>query len=277
MWPAEDLFGGTEFIFVLCPLQRKWRVLTTGPPRNSQNCCDFWQITSFFFLSVYVIPCHKSFIFFQDMLERSTLICEAGEPGEHTVDRTSLLIWLQNIKMPMTGWKGAFRDILLNSKFPDMLLEPTTISAWGLVSELNCEYVSHICQLLGVVWSLQVLGGRSWASVYRPSCLLPLAASSIPNPSSSTEIKAAPSTIQSHCWKSHSDAAASCWLGLGVVPGQRFRKGKLPKAGLSLWSRRCPWLASILRARRAASMDGDSASSQNCWAKTWRLCSERRG
>ena len=199
----------------------------------------------------------------------------------------------------MTGWKGAFRDILLNSKFPDMLLEPTTISAWGLVSELNCEYVSHICQLLGVVWSLQVLGGRSWASVYRPSCLLPLpspippaprrskqvctgslqalAASSIPNPSSSTEIKAAPSTIQSHCWKSHSDAAASCWLGLGVVPGQRFRKGKLPKAGLSLWSRRCLWLASILRARRAAGMDGDSASSQNCWAKTWRLCSERRG
>ena len=101
--------------------------------------------------------------------------------------------------------------------------------------------------------------------------------SSIPNTSSSTEIKADPSTVQSHCWKSRSDAAALCWLELGVVPGQRFLKGKLPKAGLSLWSRRCLWLASIPRARRAAGMDGDSASSQNCWAKTWRLCSERRG
>ena len=95
-----------------------------------------------------------------------------GNLESSTVDRASLLIWLQNIKMPMTGWKGAFRDILLNSKFPDILLEPTTISAWGLVSKLNCDYVSHICQLLGVVWSLQVLGRRSWASVYRPFCLL---------------------------------------------------------------------------------------------------------
>ena len=123
--------------------------------------------------------------------------------------------------------------------------------------------------------SLQVLGGRSWASVCRPSCLL-ISGFLPPSPAlpSSMEIKAAPSTIQSHCWKSHSNAAALWWLGLGVAPGQRFQKGNLPKAGLSLWSRCCLWIASIQRAEREVGVDGDLAGSQNCWAKPWRHCSD---
>ena len=81
--------------------QGEWNVARRGPswgdraylcpvsPEAEVKSPNHWTTKEFpkllwllIFLSIYVIPCHKSFIFFQDMLERSTLICEAGEPGE---------------------------------------------------------------------------------------------------------------------------------------------------------------------------------------------------
>lgn len=114
----------------------------------------------------------------------------------------------------------------------------------------------------------------------RPSCLLiALPPSSIPGPSQLHRDQSRSLDHTKPLLKKPQQGGSAlplCRLGLGEVPGQRCRKGNLPKGRLSPSSRCCLWITSIRGGGGAAGVDREVASLQNHGTKTWRCCSDGR-